>query len=92
MRQLRLEIKKDSHDELWVSIYRQLIPRYIRDPKTGGYGIYLVFWFDKENVKWPPSGEKPQTAKELEDRLKQTLTEEEKQYIYVCVIDCSIEK
>lgn len=93
-----IEIKKDSykshekgsHDNLWTAIHKQLIAQYVRDPGTGGHGIYLVFWFDGKGMSPPPDGKRPQDAKELEDRLRSTLTPEESHYIQVCVIDCSL--
>jgi hypothetical protein len=84
-----IEIKKDNHNDLWRAIHEQLIAKYVRDPGTDGYGIYLVFWFDGEGMPSPvDGGKKPTTAPELENRLKQTLTSEEMHRIRICVIDC----
>lgn len=86
-----IEIKKDSHDDLWSAIHTQLIPRYIRDPGTGGYGIYLVFWFGGQGMRpSPDGGGKPRSALELGGRLRQTLSTEESRRIWVCVIDCAL--
>ena len=38
-----IEVKRSCHRNLWSAIQSQLKTRYIRDPGTGGYGIYLVF-------------------------------------------------
>ena len=86
-----IEIKKDTHDDLWRAIHEQLVLKYVRDPGAAGYGIYLVFWFGGKGMR-PPSdgGKKPRSAKELEDRLRQTLTPEESYRIQICVIDCAL--
>lgn len=86
-----IEIKKDSHSDLWRSIHEQLIQKYTRDPGTNGHGIYLVFWFGEKGMPPPIDGsKKPRTAQELEDRLRQTLSPEENHRIQICVIDCAL--
>ena len=85
-----IEIKKDTHDDLWRAIHEQLIPKYVRDPGAEGHGIYLVFWFGGKGMKPPLDGKKLRSAAELEERLRQTLTPEESHHIQVCVIDCSL--
>ena len=86
-----IEIKKDSHEDVWKAIHDQLIPKYVRDPGTGGYGIYLVFWFGGKNLKRPPDGSRrPSSATELEERLRQQLSPEESHRISVCVVDCAL--
>jgi len=86
-----VEIKKDSHDDLWRAIHEQLIAKYVRDPGTDGYGIYVVFWFGGNGTSSSPdSGKKSHSAQELEDCLRQTLSPEEKHRIQVCVIDCAL--
>ncbi len=88
--QVPLEIKKNSHPDLWSAPRNQLIPKYTTDPETDGYGIYLVFWFGKEHTQVPPpSGTSPMNAKELKEQLKATLSPEEARKISVCVIDVS---
>lgn len=85
-----IEIKRDSHDNLWRAIHDQLIDQYVRDPATDGHGIYLVFWFGGKNL--PPSldGNKPRNASELERLLRQTLDAEEQRRILICVFDCAL--
>ena len=84
-----IEIKKDSHSDLWRAIREQLIERYTRDPGADGFGIYLVFWFGGEGMPLPQEGKKPRNATELEQRLHSMLTREEARHITVCVIDCA---
>lgn len=85
-----IEIKKDSHADLWRAIHEQLIPKYVRDPGAEGHGIYLVFWFGEKGMPLPSDGKKLRSADELENRLRQTLTPEESHRIQVCVIDCAL--
>jgi hypothetical protein len=85
-----IEIKKDSHADLWRAMREQLIERYTRDPGADGSGIYLVFWFGGKDMPLPQEGKKPRNAAELEERLRQTLTPEENRRIRICVIDCAL--
>lgn len=86
-----IEAKKDDNPELWRAIHEQLIPKYVRDPGADGYGIYLVFWFGGKGMRpSPDGGNKPRSARELEERLQQTLSPEESYRIRVCVIDCAL--
>ena len=86
-----IEIKNSSHDDLWRAIRYQLIAKYTRDPNTGGYGIYLVFWFGRDRCKRPPTGPVPETPAALGDQLLATtdLSPEERRKISVIVIDVS---
>jgi hypothetical protein len=85
-----IEIKKDSHSDLWRAMREQLIERYTRDPGADGFGIYLVLWFGGKDMPLPQVGKKPRSAAELEERLRQTLSPEEGRRISVCVIDCAL--
>jgi len=82
-----VEIKKSDHDDLWNSAKNQLIAKYTKDPKTDGYGIYLVFWFGKELCKRPKSRPRPETADELKKLLYDNLADDQKRKISICVID-----
>ena len=83
-----IETKKNQHRDLWTAMHRQLIKYYTSDPNTGGYGIYLVFWFGPNFTKTPPpQGRRPETANGLKERLEATLSEEQKHRITVSVVD-----
>ena len=86
-----VEVKKNSHRDLWTAIHSQLIAKYTRDPGANGHGIYLAFWFGPEWTKATPSeGRRPNTAKELEKSLYDTLSNAaEAEKISVVVIDVS---
>ena len=85
-----VETKTSSSRDLWTAVTDQLIPRYVRDPRSGGYGIYVVFWHGPEHAKIPsPSGRPPRTPDELQDRLTQQLTTEAQRKVTVIVLDVS---
>ena len=85
-----VEIKHNGSDDLWIGIREQLVKKYTGDPGSDGHGIYLVFWFGIENQHKTPSGiESPKSATELEELLRQRLSEQEKRKILICVIDVS---
>lgn len=85
-----IEIKRDSHRDLWRAIHEQLMAKYIRDPGAQGYGIYVVFWFGGKEMPPPSDGKKPRSPQELEARLRQTLKPEDKHRISICVINCAL--
>ena len=84
-----IEIKKDSHPDVWKAMHDQLMALYTTDPATDGYGIYLVLWFadsDKPATR-DPDGNRPNTPEELQRRLEQRLTAAEARKIVVIVMD-----
>ncbi|MCY3878943.1 MAG: hypothetical protein OXF74_07165 [Rhodobacteraceae bacterium] len=85
-----IEVKKSCSRDLWSALRSQLINQYVRDPGTGGYGIYLVLWFGNAKDCTPASpitGPLPVDAQDLGRRLRSTLSEEEKFRIRICVVD-----
>lgn len=82
-----VEVKKNSHPNLWSALRDQLVAQYASASATGGYGIYLVFWFGRELTQPSPDGPRPTTPEELRERLQDTLTPEEARKITVCVVD-----
>ena len=85
-----VETKVSSSRDLWTAASEQLIPRYTRDPKSGGHGVYVVFWHGTEFAKKPtPRGKPPRTPGELEERLTQQLTTAQKNKVRVVVLDVS---
>ena len=85
-----VETKKSSSRDLWTGVAAQLIPRYTRDPRSDGYGIYVVFWHGPENARSPTPGEEPpRTPDELQDRLTKQLTTEAQRRVSVIVLDVS---
>lgn len=85
-----VETKMSSSPDLWTGITGQLIPRHTRDPRSDGYGIYVVFWHGLEHARKPsPTGKPPRTPDELQGRLARQLTTEAQRKISVMVLDVS---
>ena len=84
-----VEIKRAEHRKLWSAAQNQLIAKYTGDPATGGYGVYLVFWFGEGKVAPPPTGAPPTDPDELQQRLEGILSDDERRKISVIVIDVS---
>ena len=82
-----IEIKKNSHHDLWSAIHKQLIGQYTTDPETAGYGIFVVLWFGARETRKPPNGKRPDTAEELEKRLAENLTVSRAHKISIIVLD-----
>ena len=72
-----VEIKKNSHRNLWSGLRHQLIEQYACAPETDGCGIYLVFWFGKRYTQPHPSSIRPGNPWELERQLTAILSENE---------------
>ena len=85
-----VETKMSSSRDLWTAVTDQLIPRYVRDPMSGGYGIYVVFWHGPEHARIPaPKGKPPRAPDELRNRLIRRLTAEVQRKVSVIVLDVS---
>ena len=88
--QFPIEIKRDSHTDLWKAIREQLICKYSRELASAGYGIYIVFWFGGKNMPAArDGGNRPKTPQELQERLAATVPSEFARKVSVLVIDCS---
>ena len=85
-----IEIKKTDSKDLWTAASDQLHERYCRDPRSDGYGIYLVLWFGADHLrKAPPRGRRPESPGELRDRLLDELAPQHRLKIRIIVIDVS---
>ena len=82
-----VEIKKNSHSDLWRAVRNQLLPRYANDLATEGLGIYLVLWFGSQHGAPVEVGRKPATPNELRERLLERLSPEERRRAAVVVMD-----
>ena len=87
-----VEVKKNMHRDLWRAMKDQLIGDYASDPATGGFGIYLVFWFGPGSTRPDPSGERPDGPDELKNMLRATLSSDHRRKIKVSVIDVSADR
>ena len=85
-----VEVKKSDSRDLWRAIDDQLVAKYLRDPGSGGYGIYLVFWFGTDFLKRsPPEGTRPESPGELRETLQGLIPPEHRRTIAVVVVDVS---
>ena len=85
-----VEIKKTDSKDLWSAVTDQLIGKYVRDPRSGGYGILLVLWFGADHLKKPPPvGRRPKSPDELGRMVEGFLTHEQRHTITVIVVDVS---
>ncbi len=85
-----VETKMSSSRDLWTAVTDQLIPRYTRDPRSDGRGVYVVFWHGPEHARRPtPEGKPADTPDELQERLTQQLAAEAQRKISVIVLDVS---
>lgn len=90
--QLRLpvEVKRESHRDLWTALRKQLITRYTVGSGAEGYGIYVVLWFGGAMIPpAPDGGKRPRSPDELRARLEAQLDNEERKRISVRVVDVS---
>lgn len=85
--EIPVEAKKNSHRDLWSAIDNQLVAKYTLDPATGGYGIYLVFWFGVEHQRQRADGARPTRPQELQRLLRSSLSEDQACRIHVRVVD-----
>ena len=85
-----IEIKKSDSKDLWTAAADQLRTRYCRDPRSDGWGIYLVLWFGADHLKSPPArGRRPESPGELRRQLEDQLDPQDRLKIRVIVIDVS---
>jgi hypothetical protein len=86
-----VELKKDSHSDIWSAAHEQLDRFYTRDPEAKGFGIYGIFWFGENREKRlpaPPDGVvEPKTAAEMARALCGLLPEKARSRIVVIVFD-----
>lgn len=83
-----IEIKKDSHRDLWSALQRQLVDQYSStDRAASGYGIYLVLWTGGDKIRRRPDGNRPATPDELRELLEGDLTPDQANKISVTVLD-----
>lgn len=85
-----IEVKKDAHRDLWTAWREQLDKGYANDPAAGGFGIYLVLWFNQDPGR-SPKGLRPRTAAELQSALQQGIPEADRRRLAVRVMDLSID-
>ncbi|MDJ0977176.1 MAG: hypothetical protein QNI87_01430 [Erythrobacter sp.] len=93
--QLPLEAKGQWHDEVWDAAEGQLADLYLRDWRSNGLGIYLVFWFGDvpsatgRRLKLHPDGDPaPHDTSAMADMLRYRLPPDRRRDITIVVLDC----
>lgn len=90
-RKLPLELKRDTHEDIWEACQTQLERLYTRDPEAAGYGIYVVFWFGDKRVGHmvtPPVGiNPPQSSEDVEKILRSLIPPDKRHCLEAVVID-----
>ncbi len=85
-----IEVKHTASPDLWTAASDQLHKRYCRDPRSDGYGVYLVLWFGADHLrKPPPSGRRPESPGELRRQLEASLAPQLRHKVKVIVMDVS---
>ncbi|SEM83956.1 hypothetical protein [Bradyrhizobium sp. OK095] len=88
-----LELKRDTHPDLWTAHNDQLDRFYTRDPDASGYGIYAIFWYGTNRkgriprlLGTPP----PRSPEELKQRLENLISGQRRSKLRVAVLDVSV--
>jgi len=90
---LPLEIKRDTHKDIWEACKTQLERLYTHDPEASGYGIYVVFWFGDRRggriVKPPPGIDPPQSPEDFWGILRSLIPANKRHCLEAVVIDAT---
>lgn len=84
-----IELKKDSHRDLWTAWRHQLDALYANDPYAEGTGLYVVMWFGVA-TRASPNGIQPKSAVELETMLRAMIPPEDAKRIGILALDFSL--
>ena len=90
---LPVEVKRDTHRELWLAAKNQLERLYTRDPNSSGYGVYLVFYFGPSRggsmTPHPEQITLKESPEDLQHALNAVVPTEHRDRISCVVIDVS---
>lgn len=88
-----IEVKRSYHSKVWSAAESQLQKLYTPDPDSGGYGIYVVFWFGGDYTGMMPlhpiKGIRPSTAEEMAHWLNDDIGVDVRARVKCFVIDVS---
>jgi hypothetical protein len=90
LRMVPLEIKKESHPEVWTAWRHQLDGSYTTHPAAQGVGIYLVLWFGYRPKAMGRRHAKPVSAREMEGLLRNQIPLPDRQRVCMRVLDLSL--
>jgi len=83
-----VEVKLDSHPEVWHAWDTQLMRLYVTDPDAGGHGVYLVL-FTGCGTRRSPSGERPRSAEAMAKTFNALIPAEYRSCLHGMVLDIS---
>jgi hypothetical protein len=90
---LPVEVKKEDNAGVWTAWRTQLDRLYTINPDAQGYGLYVVLWFGISPKPMPNrEGPRPQSAKEMEERIRGRIPAADRYRLPVLVLDLSDEK
>ena len=93
--ELPIECKGQWNRNVWSAAEDQLDALYLRDWRSGGRGIYLVYWFGSGvaanyQLRAPPAGKTPPTTpEELRQLIRERIAPARRAAIAVEVLDLS---
>lgn len=87
---LPVEVKKEDNAGVWTAWRTQLDRLYTTNPDALGHGLYLVLWFGVSPKPSPNrEGPRPQSSKEMEERIRQRIPAADRYRLPVLVLDLS---
>lgn len=90
---LPVEVKKEDNAGVWTAWRTQLDRLYTISPDAQGYGLYVVLWFGISPKPMPNrEGPRPQSAKEMEERIRGRIPAADRYRLPVLVLDLSDKK
>jgi len=84
-----VEVKLDSHREVWTAWETQLTRLYMPDPDAGGHGVYLVM-FTGHKTRRVHTGEQPDSAEAMAQAFCKLIPAAYHQRLYGMVLDISL--
>lgn len=84
-----VEVKLDSHREVWTAWETQLTRLYMPDPDAGGHGVYLVM-FTGHKTRSLHTGERPHSAEAMAQSFCELIPAAYHGRLYGMVLDISL--
>ena len=84
-----MEVKLDSHREVWTAWETQLTRLYMPDPDAGGHGVYLVM-FTGHKTRALHTGERPHSAEAMAQAFCELIPAAYHGRLYGMVLDISL--
>jgi hypothetical protein len=88
-----VELKRDTHSDVWTAHETQLDRFYARDPDASGHGTYGIFWFGAKRQgkipARPDGGPTPKSAWEMEGVFNSMIPANKRERLKAVVIDVS---